>query len=261
MEEDPMKTPVIGTLTLSILGLALLPGTTSAIPGSESPTLAVEVPADQTWVDTGLTVQPGQVVVISAHGAATGYLPGNLWHGPEGGGERIGNTEPCNVCSGGMLLGRIGSTMFRVGSFALIVPPEEASLELVYNDMATALHDNAGSFMAQIYILQEPVGASAAPQLVSLSDEGLNLRTFPNPGQSATTIEFDLPRETDVDVTIFDVTGRRVASLASGRRGAGFQRLDWDGTDTAGNRVVTGQYFVRLTTDEGTRTSKLTMLR
>jgi len=47
-------------------------------------------------------------------------------------------------------------------------------------------------------------------------------------------------------VSIFDVAGRRVASLVHGRMSAGPQQLQWGRRDDAGNRVPAGVYMARV---------------
>jgi uncharacterized repeat protein (TIGR01451 family) len=68
----------------------------------------------------------------------------------------------------------------------------------------------------------------------------------PNPFRGATRIHFDLPETGAVDLSVFDVTGRRVATLVEGSMPAGRFVTAWDGHDSSGRRVVAGVYFLRL---------------
>ncbi len=52
-----------------------------------------------------------------------------------------------------------------------------------------------------------------------------------------------------IDIAILDVRGRRVATLARGRRDAGRHAVGWDGTTTAGTRATSGVYVCVLTSD------------
>jgi hypothetical protein len=69
----------------------------------------------------------------------------------------------------------------------------------------------------------------------------------PNPFSRATTIRFDLPRTSPVKVEVFDVQGRRIATLASGVREAGRHTLSWDGRTDRGGRAEAGVYLCRMT--------------
>jgi hypothetical protein len=71
----------------------------------------------------------------------------------------------------------------------------------------------------------------------------------PNPMSTSSTIAFRLAAPADVRLSIFDVSGRRVQTLAEGARPAGDQSVTWDGTDVTGQRVASGVYFYRLWLD------------
>lgn len=83
----------------------------------------------------------------------------------------------------------------------------------------------------------------------------------PNPFSTATTIAFELARPQDVTLSIYDLRGRQVRSLISGRRDAGAHLLIWNGSDDAGRRVATGTYFYRLRAGEEVQTKSMILLR
>jgi len=65
-----------------------------------------------------------------------------------------------------------------------------------------------------------------------------------------TSLRFALDRSEDVRLEVFDIAGRRVATLLDGVRGAGEHEVAWDGEARAG-AVQRGVYFARLVTQEG----------
>lgn len=69
---------------------------------------------------------------------------------------------------------------------------------------------------------------------------------FPNPFNPSTTILYELPRASEVEVAIFDLLGKRVRTLVQGRQQAGQHRLSWDGSDDRGANVPSGVYLYRL---------------
>jgi len=69
----------------------------------------------------------------------------------------------------------------------------------------------------------------------------------PNPSAGATTIAFTLPARSDVDLAVYDVRGRREASLVRGTFDPGEQVVRWDGAGESGARVAPGIHFVRMT--------------
>jgi len=82
----------------------------------------------------------------------------------------------------------------------------------------------------------------------------------PNPAIGRASIGFALPRAGAVDLTVYDVTGRQVRTLASGSFGAGAHSVDWDGRDAGGNAVPGGTYFYRLRTDGTSQVRRMVYL-
>jgi hypothetical protein len=72
------------------------------------------------------------------------------------------------------------------------------------------------------------------------------LGNAPNPFGSSTTIRMALQRDGDAELAIFDLGGRRVASLHSGALPAGTHSFDWRGRDDSGHPVPPGIYLCRL---------------
>jgi beta-fructofuranosidase len=77
-----------------------------------------------------------------------------------------------------------------------------------------------------------------------------------SPLAGAPVVLFDMSAQGNARVELFDVQGRRLATLADRGFAPGAQMLAWDGRDAAGARVPRGLYFVRLTTRTGVRTSR-----
>ena len=69
---------------------------------------------------------------------------------------------------------------------------------------------------------------------------------YPNPFNPVTTIEFELPEATVVRLEVFDMMGRRVATLVDQRLGAGRHQTRWDARNDAGSPVASGVYIYRM---------------
>jgi hypothetical protein len=69
----------------------------------------------------------------------------------------------------------------------------------------------------------------------------------PNPFNPRTRIDLRLERESEVEVAVYDLAGRRIATLARELLAAGVHPLIWTGTDDAGDAVASGVYLVRAT--------------
>ncbi|HTX17145.1 MAG TPA: FlgD immunoglobulin-like domain containing protein [Bacteroidota bacterium] len=72
------------------------------------------------------------------------------------------------------------------------------------------------------------------------------MQNYPNPFNPSTTIRYELPFRSRVLVTVYDLLGRRVASLFNGVQNEGGQSLMWNGRSDAGISVASGVYFYRL---------------
>jgi hypothetical protein len=83
----------------------------------------------------------------------------------------------------------------------------------------------------------------------------------PNPFAESTEVELVLRREERLAVEIYDVRGRRVATLASRVMAEGRHTLSWNGRDAGGRRVASGIYFVRVSGAGHAQSRKLILLR
>ena len=79
----------------------------------------------------------------------------------------------------------------------------------------------------------------------------------------AAKVTFGLARSQDVQVKVFDVTGREVYTLANRAFQAGEHSLTWDGRDNSGSQVARGVYFARVITKDGNlnKAGKVIVLR
>lgn len=71
-------------------------------------------------------------------------------------------------------------------------------------------------------------------------------QNYPNPFNPVTTIEYNLPEEAEVLMTMYDITGHVVRKYTPGHVKKGTHTLQWDGCDALGNRVAAGIYFYQI---------------
>jgi aminopeptidase N len=86
-------------------------------------------------------------------------------------------------------------------------------------------------------------------------------QNYPNPFNAGTTLTIRLPGRIHAAVRIYDLLGRRVATISDGIQEPGAHTLRWEGTDGAGQPVASGVYVVRLETTETTIARRLLLLR
>jgi hypothetical protein len=86
-------------------------------------------------------------------------------------------------------------------------------------------------------------------------------QNYPNPFNPSTTIRFNLPVSSAVKLTVYDVLGREVRTIADGQYMAGYHEIMWDGLDGRGSTVSSGIYFYELKTGEFSSMRKMMFLK
>lgn len=117
--------------------------------------------------------------------------------------------------------------------------------------------DNLGAMRDSFTILKPALVSAPGPsQATTLSLAAAR----PSPFSERTELGFTLPRAGRVSLAVFDISGRRVRTLAQGMRAAGAHRVAWDGRDQRGARVAAGAYVVRLEAGGERRTRRVVRL-
>jgi hypothetical protein len=86
-------------------------------------------------------------------------------------------------------------------------------------------------------------------------------QNMPNPFNPKTTIAFNLPQAADVRLEVYDVAGRRVATLINRNLAAGPHEVVWNGLADGGEHVASGVYFYRLAAGDRELSRKMVLLK
>ncbi len=87
-------------------------------------------------------------------------------------------------------------------------------------------------------------------------------QNVPNPFNPITTISYNVPSDvTELELCVYNVSGQLVKTLAAGETAPGRHAVVWDGSDTAGSKVASGVYFVRLSAGSVAATRKMVLLK
>lgn len=97
--------------------------------------------------------------------------------------------------------------------------------------------------------------ASAGPALVALG------AARPNPFNQSTSVQFSLGSSRQVNVSVYDVQGRRVSTLVDGIVDAGDHTATWNGRTDDGGSATSGFYFVKLQTAGQVKVVKVVLAR
>ena len=115
-------------------------------------------------------------------------------------------------------------------------------------------------FLAQTILNNISSGASAK-SVESANDEVLPTsyqlsQNYPNPFNPTTTITFDLPKASHVEMVVFDAMGREVATLVEGALSAGRHDVTWQ----AGN-LPSGVYFYRIAAGDFVQVRQMLLIK
>ncbi len=129
------------------------------------------------------------------------------------------------------------------------------------------LQGNASGAVAFFATVNSPGGtAECDPQFATAGEDPASApgtlalaQNYPNPFRpnTDTEITFTLEDAGHAKLQVYDILGRRVATLVDGERSAGPSTVKWDGANEDGQRVASGTYFYRL--EAGSRTLSRTL--
>ncbi len=125
---------------------------------------------------------------------------------------------------------------------------------LVYGENLADLEANADAAI----LAYNPVAPISGEAPVKVFRLGQN---HPNPFNPITNIRFTLTKEGPVDLSIFDVSGRKIRTLVNEIRGSGNHTATWDGLDDSGSRAPSGMYFYKLFSDNDIETRKMMLVK
>ena len=92
------------------------------------------------------------------------------------------------------------------------------------------------------------------------------LPNYPNPFNPETWIPYQLGEAADVNVKIYDVSGRLVRTISVGFKPVGYyltreRAAYWDGRNDVGEHIVSGIYFYQLQADDASFLRKMVILK
>jgi len=86
-------------------------------------------------------------------------------------------------------------------------------------------------------------------------------QNHPNPFNPVTTLRYDLPEGANVNITIYNMMGRKVSTLVSSQETAGFKSVQWNATNDKGSPVSAGLYLYTIQAGEFRQTRKMVLLK
>jgi len=86
-------------------------------------------------------------------------------------------------------------------------------------------------------------------------------QNYPNPFNPTTSFIYQIPKESDISIIIYNSLGSKIRDWNYSDQVAGTHRISWNGTNEAGMRVSSGYYFYHMKTADFSKTKKMTLVR
>ncbi len=96
---------------------------------------------------------------------------------------------------------------------------------------------------------------------ISIPTEFQLHQNFPNPFNPNTTIFYDVSKESNVKISVFDLLGRNIVTLVDQIESSGSKSINWEGRDFAGNLVNAGVYIYQIEVEGFIQTKKMVLLK
>jgi len=86
-------------------------------------------------------------------------------------------------------------------------------------------------------------------------------QNYPNPFNPVTTVKYDLPDQSQVNITVYDIMGRHIKTLVNGNQDPGIKSILWDATDEVGRPINSGVYLYRIKTGDFEQTRRMMLVK
>ena len=93
-----------------------------------------------------------------------------------------------------------------------------------------------------------------------IPDQYIVHQNYPNPFNPVTTLRYDLPENSYVNITIYNMLGKEVKTLIDQTQDAGYRSVIWNATNNYGKPVSAGIYLYQIQVDEYMQTKKMVLL-
>jgi uncharacterized protein (DUF1501 family) len=119
---------------------------------------------------------------------------------------------------------------------------------------APTVDDILGGSYARMGLIGSPIQVGVAPR--DTTGSFTISQNYPNPFSASTTIAYSVETSGPVRLEVFDINGRRVKTLVDRQQSSGAYEVQMDG-----DRLPSGIYHYRLSTNGGTNTRQMTLVK
>jgi hypothetical protein len=127
--------------------------------------------------------------------------------------------------------------------------------------VGTASGANTSAECGFLVVLEQQQSILAVMETAGLPIQYALHQNYPNPFNPSTTMQFDLPKATDIRIVVYDLLGREVVRLVDQHLEPGYHQLVWNGRDRRGREIPTGMYIALMVTPEYKNSMKMVLLK
>ena len=213
---------------------------------------------EQTILENGaFIVLAEDTAIFNEFFPGTGPVVGNLNFGFSGGGELIRLYD-----ANGVFIDQV--TYDDDDPWPAEADGEGPTLELINPSLDNALASSWG-YSTNMY--GTPGSENSVYQelftenISSVPTDYILRQNYPNPFNPRTVIQYEMPTQGRVTITIYDILGREVVRLVAAVQGPGYKTITWDAKNEVGLAVGAGLYFYQLKTAAYVNTKKMILVR
>jgi len=131
---------------------------------------------------------------------------------------------------------------------------------------AWAYPANSNDNVSYLFMIRATVSPSG---VTGVEDDAIEIlptsyaleQNYPNPFNPTTNIQFVIPEASNVELKVYDIMGREVASLLNEEMSAGSHQVVWNGNNNFGQRAASGIYFYTIKTSNFVQTKKMVLMK
>ena len=86
-------------------------------------------------------------------------------------------------------------------------------------------------------------------------------QNYPNPFNPVTSISYEIPKESFVIISVYNLVGQKVTDLVSNLHPAGYHNIIWNSMDVSGKAVSSGVYIYTIQADDFRAVKKMVLMK
>jgi hypothetical protein len=141
---------------------------------------------------------------------------------------------------------------------------ETGTMDQLYNNYILMQDGLSGPVGFNFINFEPPIlfpNTEEEPNALELPHNRYRVASYPNPFTEETSIQYQLAKESEVTLEIYNSLGQRLNTLCHEKQPPGSYSASWEGKDSNGRSVSTGIYFYRLEIDDFVVVNEIVLLR